>query len=71
MRLLLPPPSVPRPPGSHSFATGPAVLTAPATAGDGPEGSWMTCNRTLEGVRYPPQGQITRENVARLRRTCG
>jgi alcohol dehydrogenase (cytochrome c) len=70
-KLLLAPASVPPPMGSGSTVRGPAY--APDTVVHGapdPATDWGAYNRTLEGNRFSPLAQITRENVGSLRRVC-
>lgn len=70
-RLLLAPPSVPPPKGESRTTRGPAYAPSAVTRGaPDPARDWGAYNKTLAGNRYSPLAQITRSNVASLRRMC-
>ena len=68
---FLKPPTVPRERGRALTERGPAFDSVPAArSGRTAGGDWLTYNRTLAGDRYSPLREITRANVATLRRAC-
>jgi alcohol dehydrogenase (cytochrome c) len=63
-------PSVPVARGTTLTEHGAAYGQASGPLRPDPAGDWLTYNRTLEGVRGSPLGEIDTANVARLRPVC-
>lgn len=67
---FLKPPTVPRERGTASTERGPAFASAAAASPNSAGADWRTYNRTLAGDRFSPLEEITRANVAGVRRAC-
>jgi alcohol dehydrogenase (cytochrome c) len=69
--VFLEPPAVPRARGDSSTVHGPAFASQSAsTAATGADADWPMYNRSYDGARFSPLGQINAGNVSSLTHVC-